>query len=405
MMKNEINAIDLFCGAGGLTRGLLDAGICVKAGFDIDSACKFPYTENNDGAEFISRSVSDIGSEDLKEILGESGIRLIAGCAPCQPFSKYRQGKDTRRDEKWGLLNQFKRIVRQVRPELVTMENVPELAKHTVFDEFKQALGDMGYNVAADVVDCRYYGIPQYRQRLVLLASKLGPVSIPAPTHSPDEFMSVKKAIGNLPPIYAGQQHHEDPLHFAAGLSETNLKRIKQSRPGGTWQDWDPELIATCHRKLTGKTYKNVYGRMRWEQAAPTMTTQCYGFGNGRFGHPEQNRAISLREAAIFQTFPPFYKFVPNDQKVEFSSVGRMIGNAVPVKLGEVIGRALIEHVRLAAKKCNPDQESSEMSPIDSLTEAVFENFSLLKIPQVKKKRTRKRKRRIMGHNGSRPVH
>lgn len=344
-MGPEITAIDLFCGAGGLTRGLLDAGVRVKAGYDIDAACEYPYNANNDGAKFVKRSVDDVGRDEILGLLGSSGIRLIAGCAPCQPFSKYRQGKDTRNDQKWGLLYQFERIVWEAEPELVTMENVPELAKHEVFEDFKLSLEDLGYFVDAAVVDGRNYGIPQCRQRLVLVASRLGPISVPLPTHSPDEYATVKQAIGHLPPIAAGQQHPDDPLHAASGLSEINRKRIRQSKPGGTWRDWDPELVAACHRKASGKTYPSVYGRMRWDEPSPTMTTQCYGFGNGRFGHPEQDRAISLREAAIFQSFPEGYRFVPESVKIQFNPVGRMIGNAVPVKLGEAIGRTLLDHV------------------------------------------------------------
>jgi DNA (cytosine-5)-methyltransferase 1 len=344
-MDKKIQAIDLFCGAGGLTRGLLDAGISVLAGYDIDTACQFPYEKNNDGAEFIERSVDAIGVEDVKAILGETGIRLIAGCAPCQPFSKYRQGVDTRKDQKWGLLYQFERIVREVGPDLVTMENVPELARHAVFADFRESLEAMGYHVAADVVDCRKYGIPQYRKRMVLVASRLGPIEIPPATHSEDEYRSAHEVISHLPPIEAGHQHPDDPLHCSSRLSDLNMKRIRQSRPGGTWRDWDPDLVAACHRKSSGKTYASVYGRMRWEDPSPTMTTQCHGFGNGRFGHPEQNRAISLREAAIFQTFPPDYKFVPDGDRVQFTHVGRMIGNAVPVRLGEVIGQLLLKHV------------------------------------------------------------
>jgi len=340
-----INAIDLFCGAGGLTRGLLDAGVNVRAGYDIDKNCAFPYERNNDGAQYISRSVDNVTRDEIVDMIGVDGIRLIAGCAPCQPFSKYRQGQDTRKDEKWRLLYQFERIVRQVRPELVTMENVPELAKHSIFDDFKTSLEIAGYHVDAAVVDCRTYGVPQCRQRMVLVASLLGPIEIPPATHGEKDYPSVRDAIGHLPPIEAGHNHPDDPLHCSSRLSDLNMKRMRQSRPGGTWRDWDPELVAECHKKSSGKTYPSVYGRMTWDAPSPTMTTQCFGFGNGRFGHPVQDRAISLREAAIFQTFPPDYLFVPDDKPVQMKSVGRMIGNAVPVRLGEVIGLHLLKHV------------------------------------------------------------
>lgn len=150
--------------------------------------------------------------------------------------------------------------------------------------------------------------------------------------------------IGDLPRIAAGDCDPDDPMHRAATLTPINLQRILNSREGGTWRDWPPHLVAECHRKASGKTYPSVYGRMKRDEPSPTMTTLCYGFGNGRFGHYEQARALSLREAAILQSFPRDYEFMPA-KDITFKAVGRMIGNAVPVRLGEVIGESLIRHV------------------------------------------------------------
>src|SRR6185437_6747008 len=136
-----------------------------------------------------------------------------------------------------------------------------------------------------------------------------------------------------------------DPLHVACRLSELNLLRIKASKPGGTWRDWKPSLRAACHRRQTGETFPGVYGRMEWDEPAPTITTQCFGYGNGRFGHPDQDRAITLREAAILQTFPPDYTFLGNGERVRFALLGRLIGNAVPVRLGQRLARAFRTHV------------------------------------------------------------
>ena len=166
------------------------------------------------------------------------------------------------------------------------------------------------------------------------------------PTHDKFDFVTVKQTIGNLEPLNAGQKSTRDRLHQCSKLSELNLRRIRASKPGGTWRDWSEDLRAKCHLKASGKTYPAVYGRMEWNRPSPTITTQCFGFGNGRFGHPEQDRAISLREAALLQTFPPTYKFVDSNKPVVFSSVGRLIGNAVPVKLGEVIAESIIKHVK-----------------------------------------------------------
>jgi DNA (cytosine-5)-methyltransferase 1 len=159
----------------------------------------------------------------------------------------------------------------------------------------------------------------------------------------------VRGAIADLPPLHAGEKDAIDPLHAACSLSRTNLARIRASQPGGTWRDWPIKLLAGCHKRSSGATYPSVYGRMEWDKPAPTITTLCYGYGNGRFGHPDQDRAISLREAATLQTFPRNYRFEPDGQRIRFSVVGRLIGNAVPVRLGEVIGQSLLCHLRNVA--------------------------------------------------------
>ena len=153
------------------------------------------------------------------------------------------------------------------------------------------------------------------------------------------------RAAVRLGALSAGEAAPRDKLHVSSTLSEKNLKRIKVSKPGGTWRDWPEHLVADCHRAESGRTYPGVYGRMEWDKPAPTMTTQCYGFGNGRFGHPEQDRAITLREAAIIQSFPRDYAFIPDDGEVSFKVLGRLIGNAVPVDLGRAIARSINSHL------------------------------------------------------------
>ncbi|MCO2622873.1 DNA cytosine methyltransferase [Pseudomonas aeruginosa] len=341
----DIDAVDLFCGAGGLTAGLLKTGISVRAGYDIDLNCEYAYKTNN-GAEFVAESVEIAKIEDVAAWYRPNKIKLLAGCAPCQPFSTYNQGRDTSTDRKWPLLYSFEKLIKGIKPELVTMENVPDVTKHQVYRDFAQGLLDEGYHVWADTIHCVDYGLPQQRRRHVLLASKLGPITMIPKTHV-GKPVSVEQAIGHLPAIAAGECHSKDPLHRAATLNAINLERIKRSKPGGTWKDWPEELRADCHRKASGKTYPSVYGRMRHDTPSPTMTTLCYGFGNGRFGHYDtnQNRAISLREAATLQSFPDDYKFMPADQ-ISFKAVGRMIGNAVPVRLGEIIGLSIQRHLK-----------------------------------------------------------
>ena len=342
----EVACIDLFCGAGGLTHGLIRAGIPVVAGVDLDEACRHPFEANNN-ARFIAKGIENVKPSDLIKLYDDAEIRILAGCAPCQPFSTYSQRYDTLTSPRWPLLYQFARLVRSVRPHVVTMENVPMVEKHAVFDDFVATLRRLGYAVWQDVVDCTYYGLPQTRRRMVILASAIGPIELIAPTHK--KARSVKDAIGKLPAIAAGNAHKDDALHVSSKLSDLNLRRIRISRPGGTWRDWPQRLIAECHRKDTGRTYPGVYGRMTWEDPAPTITTQFYGFGNGRFGHPEQDRAISLREGAILQGFPKNYSFVPEGCPTHFKVLGRMIGNAVPVVLGEAIGQSIAAHLGIEA--------------------------------------------------------
>ncbi|SRR6266568_991059 len=345
----KIYAVDLFCGAGGLTHGLRRAGVNVRLGVDIDPACEHPYIANNN-AKFLLKSVEDLKAPDLQVHYRKNGVKLLAGCAPCQTFSTYNQ-KATQSDKRWWLLQQFSRLVDELLPDLVTMENVPRLIEQDVFGEFVANLEKHNYSVSFRVVNCANYGVPQQRNRLVLLASKFGPISLLSPSEFGQKPRTVIEAIGELPPIEAGTSHPRDPLHQCSALSEINLRRIRVSKPGGTWRDWPQELVANCHKKKSGKTYPSVYGRMTWGDPAPTVTTQFFGFGNGRFGHPEQDRAISLREGAILQSFPPEYQFVPPGKQICQKSIGKLIGNAVPVTLGELIGKSLLLHVSKATKR------------------------------------------------------
>jgi DNA (cytosine-5)-methyltransferase 1 len=350
----KVAAVDLFCGVGGLTHGLVRGGIDVRAGIDVDSTCRYPYEANNKTAKFLEFDVASMSADVIVPYLFGANYTLLAGCAPCQPFSSYSQGgrassspAGTKGNGDWKLVAKFGVLVEETQPDLVTMENVSQLAGHPVFKKFLKSL--RGYHVWWNVVECSTLGVPQSRRRLVLMASKLGELQI---SSSIDEksIRTVRQTIGRLPQIAAGQQDPTDQLHFAPNLSAKNMERIKASIPGGTWRDWPPSLQADCHRKFSGATYPSVYGRMEWDKVAPTITTQSFGYGNGRFGHPEQDRAISLREAAMLQTFPRSYRFVAPGQPVRFNRMGRLIGNAVPVRLGEVIGESIVRHVREVAQ-------------------------------------------------------
>ncbi len=336
-IKGEV--VDLFCGIGALSHGLKRAGFKILAGYDMDARCKHAFEKNNKSS-FFARDISTLTADEIRRHFSGDVPSVLAGCAPCQPFSTYKQRYDE--DPKWNLVSKFAELAAKVQPDFVTMENVPALLKYKggeVFDDFCSSLTAADYEISWSIAKCEQYGVPQKRRRLVVLASKSKALSPLEPTHT--EILSVHDAIGNLGKIEAGEADELDSLHAASGLTEINLRRIRASRPGGTWRDWPEELRAECHRKPSGKTYSGVYARMVWGEPSPTMTTQCYGFGNGRFGHPEQDRAISLREAAILQSFPLEYEFLPEDEKPSFTEVGRWIGNAVPVKLAEAIGNSI----------------------------------------------------------------
>lgn len=340
------SAIDIFCGIGGLSYGLMKAGISVVAGVDVDGFCKYPY-EKNVRAEFVLRDVSDLQGEEINERYWSNEVlKILAGCAPCQPFSTHSNKiKDKTRTKKWWLLREFERLVGETNPHIVTMENVPNLTNQEIFADFVTFLKQSGYYVSYSNVYCPDYGIPQKRRRLVLLASIYGEISLLPRTHSKEEYVTLRQAIGHLPPVEAGEVCKSDPLHRTSNMSPVNLQRIKASKPNGTWLDWSEDLQLECHKKKTGRTYKAVYGRMAWDEPSPTITTQFYNYGTGRFGHPTQNRALTMREAAILQTFPEDFEFYESEKSILLKRLSAYIGNAVPVKLAIVIGRSILNHL------------------------------------------------------------
>lgn len=343
----EVVAVDLFCGIGGLTHGIEKSGIKVAAGIDIDSTCKYAY-ESNNSAKFINKGVEELTGTEVKSLFPKDSIKVLVGCAPCQPFSNYslRYNKDgKKKDDKWKLLYFFADIIEKIVPDIISMENVPQLAKQTVFNDFVEKLESLGYSINWEIVNCAHYKVPQNRRRLVLLASKFGDIAMKAEELGTDDVVTVRDAIADLPNIADGEAYLYDNMHKASKLTETNRKRIQQSIPGGTWKEWDEELVLPCHKKESGKGYSSVYGRMEWDKLAPTITTQFYGYGNGRFGHPEQDRGISFREGAILQSFPKNYKFFNKYNPQTYKQLGVHIGNAVPVELGRAIGESIKIHL------------------------------------------------------------
>ena len=345
-IAQRVAAVDVFCGAAGLSFGLASSGIPIAGGIDVDPACRYAF-ESNIGATFLERDIRDVSAEDVEELFGKANIRVLAGCAPCQPFSGYTT-KRREVDDRWQLLFEFLRLVKSLKPEVVTVENVPRLAKLPLWKLFVEQLEKVGYYVSWSIVDTSGFGVPQARVRLVLLASRLGALDLQKPSKL--KLPTVRSAIGKLPPIDAGRKNSVDELHVTRALTPRNLARIRASKQAGTWRDWPTEMRVDCHQLSSGKTYPSVYGRMSWDKPSPTITTQFYGFGNGRFGHPVQDRAISLREGALLQSFPAKFRFVPPGKRINFREVGRLIGNAVPPALGEAIGRAIMAHIAAFSK-------------------------------------------------------
>ncbi len=346
-LKSKIGVIDLFCGIGGLSHGFVLEGFNVIAGYDNVLNCKFAYEKNNE-ATFYHKDVTSLKGRELNKLFG-ANLKILIGCAPCQPFSSYSFKVKKKDDDKINLLYEFSRLIKECLPDIVSMENVPQLLdfnKSSLFNDFVEVLKSLNYKVDYKVVYCPDYGIPQKRKRLVLLASRLGEISLVKPTHSPENYVTVRNTIGRLKPVKAGEYDKKDPLHRARELSALNLKRIQHTKEGGGWKDWPKNLLPECFKRPSGKTYGSVYGRMKWDEPSPTMTTHCTGLGNGRFGHPQQDRAITLREAALLQTFPENYQFFESLETYNSSAICKQIGNAVPPKLGQIIAQSIKAHLK-----------------------------------------------------------
>ena len=340
-----MKAIDLCCGAGGLTNGLRRAGWDVVAGIDVDDAVAPTYRRNNPASRFVHADLRNITDDDVRELVSGVPSRelLLAGCAPCQAFSKQRGRRGTRTRSDATLLREFGRLVIALRPRAVLMENVPGIAAVPGFSSFRRflkILHECGYDYNHPVLNARNFGVPQHRRRRVLLAVLDVPAPLPEPVvpNAGARHVTVRNAIAHFPAIDAGEAYPGIFNHQAARLSPLNLQRVKATpADGGSRRDWDQELVLDCHRS-EGTGFSDVYGRMWWDRVAPTLTSRCNSLSNGRFGHPEQDRAISLREAAALQTFSDDYEFSGSR-----NDIARWIGNAVPVTLAEALGGAVMK--------------------------------------------------------------
>ena len=326
----------------------------IRFGLDVDPDAKESYEANFPCAKFICQDIRHVSTDDVAPLVKRryERPRLFGACAPCQPFSKQNRTKRDN-DGRGDLLTEFHRFIVTHLPEYVFVENVPGLQtfqKHCgPFAEFVKLLAKHDYSFSHKVVMAYHYGVPQRRRRLVLLGSRLGPIDFPRPTHGPGTnhpgLPTVWDSISKLPPIEAGETHAEIPNHRAARLSPVNLLRIAATPIGGDRKSWPEELELPCHQTHSGHT--DVYGRMIKDQPSAALTTRCISLSNGRFGHPTQNRAISVREAACIQTFPMDFVFHGN-----LNSMARQVGNAVPIAMARVLGDQIIRHFK-SYKKLN----------------------------------------------------
>ena len=347
MKKNSIKrlkAVDFFCSAGGVSCGFQQAGIEVLGGIDIDPACKVTY-EKNIKAEYLCADVSSLPKKTIGKVFGikrNQNNLLFVGCSPCQYYSNIITDK-TKSEETRLLLADFQDFVDYYRPGYVFVENVPGLDKKpgSPLGLFKNFLATSGYVFDDAVLNAKYFNVPQNRRRYVLIANRLGR-RIFLPKGNKKYVKTVKQAIGDyaiFPPIESGTKDESSYMHSSASLDNINLRRI-QSTPhnGGGRLNWnDNELQVDCYKNHKGHT--DVYGRMFWEKPSPTITTRFVSLSNGRYGHPEQDRAISLREGATLQSFPLDYIFHSESQGI----IAKMIGNAVPPLLAKAIAEVFIK--------------------------------------------------------------
>lgn len=341
-----LTAIDLFAGGGGLTVGLKRAGFQVVAAVELDKDAAATYRANHEEVELIEDDIQNVTGDRLLRASPTGAIDLVAGCPPCQGFSSLT-AKYRRDDPRNRLVAEMERLVEEVAPRAVMMENVPGLEMKGLarLQRFEARLRRLGYVVNRQVLQVADYGIPQRRRRLVLLAAKGLGVLMPQRTHSrfgDDQlrrWTAVRTVLKNMPrPVTLqesfklGDGPQDFDWHVVRTLSDENRRRLKRARVGRSWTSIDKRLRPLCHKDRS-VGFSNVYGRMRWVEPSPTITGGCTTFSKGRFGHPTQLRTISVREAALLQTFPKNYIFDTDMMEAACD----IIGNALPCKFAAIV--------------------------------------------------------------------
>ena len=332
-------AIDLFSGCGGLTEGLKQAGFNVISAVEIEPLAAETYSQNHPEVNLINADIRTIAAEDLMPRNGRNlaTLDLLAGCPPCQGFSRMKlNNKNSHlRDPRNRLIDEVLRLAVQLHPKVIMLENVPNLKKYSRYLTFKRELKKLGYFVTDQVTDVADFGIPQRRKRLVFLASRLGSIDHPTGPHTKS---TVRDAINSIPADLSAS----DPLHNTLQKRSDRIMRLIHEIPkdGGSRTALSEEFRLNCHKKNDG--YYDVYGRMKWDDVSPTITGGCINPSKGRFLHPEENRAITLREAALLQSFPVSYKFSLRKGKY---AAAEMIGNAFPPKFSRIQANTIINHI------------------------------------------------------------
>lgn len=354
MEKNaeKLTAIDLFCGAGALSIGLKQAGFDVVAGVEICPEISKTYQANHKQTKLFTKDIRMIKGKDLLESSGVKKVSLIAGCPPCQGFSSLTQ-KYKRPDPRNELALEMARIIEEIKPEMVMMENVPGLATKgkSILDAFVSRIEALGYIVNMGVLQLADYGIPQRRRRFVLLAGKGFAIPLPLRTRCFNgdnkkklkPWLTLSNAIKDMkqPVTLSMAIKKGGPVkfkwHVVRDLEEISLKRIRSLKPGGSSRNVPKRLRPKCHANVI-RGFQNVYGRLTWDQIAPTMTSGCTTPCMGRFTHPDEDRTISIREAALIQTFPKNFRF--ETEYMDYACT--MVGNALPCKFAKLAAKTCI---------------------------------------------------------------